>query len=274
MAPISVTNMGVTHQVNAHVTLNLLHKNLPPQKYFIIKFHKFFNALLGTEYLARCKGIINYENETLSLNDMTFKFKKYFINKPQTHLMEIKTSKNGDWVLPEPLEISNGTTIEPGVYRSEERKATVCINSLDPTTPLAPPTLKIKVNNFDIIEPIATFENKLDKDKIADLVRTNHLSPLEKNKIIDTIFNKQAVLLKQNEKVGGSPSFTHRILTTDDKPIYTKSYRYPQNFKHDVHKQIAEMLENGIIKNSKSPYSAPIWVVPKKRTHREYKRCA
>lgn len=53
-------------------------------------------------------------------------------------------------------------------------------------------------------------------------------------------------------------------MTKDDQPVYTKSYRYPHAFKNDVEQQIKELLDNGIIRHSTSPYSSPIWVVPKK----------
>lgn len=56
----------------------------------------------------------------------------------------------------------------------------------------------------------------------------------------------------------------HKIITTDDQPVYTKSYRYPHAFKNYVEEQIRELLDNGIIRHSTSPYSSPIWVVPKK----------
>ncbi len=34
--------------------------------------------------------------------------------------------------------------------------------------------------------------------------------------------------------------------------------------KHEVKKQIAEMLDQGIIQHSISPWSSPVWVVPRK----------
>ncbi|KAH8284412.1 hypothetical protein KR018_002845, partial [Drosophila ironensis] len=61
-----------------------------------------------------------------------------------------------------------------------------------------------------------------------------------------------------------SNSVKHSIPTTDNVPIFTKSYRYPFIHKEEVQKQIKKMLQQNIIKNSHSPWSAPVWVVPKK----------
>ena len=51
--------------------------------------------------------------------------------------------------------------------------------------------------------------------------------------------------------------------TKDDEPTYSKTYRFLNHFKKDVEEQILEMLEDGVIIPSNSPYSSPIWVVPK-----------
>ena len=56
----------------------------------------------------------------------------------------------------------------------------------------------------------------------------------------------------------------HRIDTGLSGPIYTKTYRYPVIHTGEVEKQMEEMMQQGIIRHSSSPYKAPIWVVPKK----------
>ena len=57
----------------------------------------------------------------------------------------------------------------------------------------------------------------------------------------------------------------HSINTKDDIPVYQKSYKYPYVYKEEVKRQISRLLDQGIIQHSSSPWSAPIWVVPKKR---------
>ena len=95
---------------------------------------------------------------------------------------------------------------------------------------------------------------------LENIIRTTHLSKLEKESLLQTILENQSVLLKPNEKLTATSAIKHRIVTTDDQPVYTKSYRYPHAFKNDVEQQIRELLENGIIKPSTSPYSSPIYL--------------
>lgn len=122
------------------------------------------------------------------------------------------------------------------------------------------------VNNFEAISPIpVSTENTLNQDTIKDLIRTQHLSKLERDELISCILKHQQVLLKNNEKLTSTVGIKHKINTNDNEPVYTRSYKYPHHFKKDVETQLKEMLENGIIRHSTSPYSSPIWVIPKKQ---------
>jgi len=68
--------------------------------------------------------------------------------------------------------------------------------------------------------------------------------------------------LSPGEAVDTSVRAETRTSTSD--PIYTKSYPYPTNMREEVDRQIEELLRDGIIKPSKSPYNSTVWVVPKK----------
>ncbi|XP_058816748.1 uncharacterized protein LOC131680031 [Topomyia yanbarensis] len=52
--------------------------------------------------------------------------------------------------------------------------------------------------------------------------------------------------------------------TTDDIPVHQKVYPYPAAYADEVKKQISKLLEDGIIRPSRSAWTAPVWVVPKK----------
>ncbi|OIC32488.1 hypothetical protein A7M48_19060 [Acinetobacter baumannii] len=56
------------------------------------------------------------------------------------------------------------------------------------------------------------------------------------------------------------------IRTTSEEPIYAKLYPYPMGAADFVNNEIQNLLKNGIIQKSVSPYNNPIWVVDKKGT--------
>lgn len=95
-------------------------------------------------------------------------------------------------------------------------------------------------------------------------VRDGHLSP-DTKKILHTVISKFTMLFGpvNNFETIDTEVFAE-IKTTSEEPIYTKSYPYPYNMRQEVDKQIAQLLADGIIRPSKSPYNSPIWVVEKK----------
>ncbi|KAH8278129.1 hypothetical protein KR026_002835, partial [Drosophila bipectinata] len=56
------------------------------------------------------------------------------------------------------------------------------------------------------------------------------------------------------------------IRTEDNEPVYSKMYPFPMGAADFVNNEIKDLLKNGIIRPSRSPYNNPIWVVGKKGT--------
>ena len=72
------------------------------------------------------------------------------------------------------------------------------------------------------------------------------------------------LFLKKGDTLSHTSILKHKINTTDEVPTYTRQYRYPQVYKQEINKQIKELLEKDIIKQSFSPWSSLVWIVPKK----------
>ena len=58
--------------------------------------------------------------------------------------------------------------------------------------------------------------------------------------------------------------FEHRIrLLPGTTPIVVRPYRYPQLLKDEIERQCEDMLQQGIIRASSSPFAAPVLLVKK-----------
>jgi len=89
-------------------------------------------------------------------------------------------------------------------------------------------------------------------------VRTEHMSDSQK-KTKDTLTNTFRNLFADPEqKLTYATNVVGEIRTSSDTPVYTKHYPYPIALKQEVEKQIAEMLDDGIIRPSRSPYNEPV----------------
>ena len=118
--------------------------------------------------------------------------------------------------------------------------------------------LNFNSNSFKTTDP---YDRKI---QIQNALRLEHLNEEEKDLIIEVCLKFADIFYLEGDMLTFTNEIKHEINTGESKPIYTKSYRYPQIHKQEVKKQISEMLDQGIIQNSISPWSSPVWVVPKK----------
>ncbi|CAG9109133.1 unnamed protein product [Plutella xylostella] len=100
--------------------------------------------------------------------------------------------------------------------------------------------------------------------KVLDQLRTDHLNDEESNLLLDVCAQYSDIFHLPEDKLTCTSAIEHSIETTTSNPIHTKTYRFPECHKREVENQINKMLEQEIISPSVSPWSAPIWVVPKK----------
>ncbi|XP_042035404.1 uncharacterized protein LOC121781782 [Salvia splendens] len=81
-----------------------------------------------------------------------------------------------------------------------------------------------------------------------------------------------AAVLERFRQVFGVPEglppvrqFDHRVhLLPGAKPVNVRPYRYPYFQKNEIERQVKEMLEQGIIQRSNSPFSSPVLLIRKK----------
>lgn len=95
-------------------------------------------------------------------------------------------------------------------------------------------------------------------------IRTTHLNETEKESLIKTLIPFEEVFHDPQRKLTCTTEIECNIRTSDDIPIYQKSYLYPISYKDEVEKQIQKLLDDGIIRPSRSPWNSPVWIVPKK----------
>lgn len=122
-----------------------------------------------------------------------------------------------------------------------------------------------KIEDAQFIHNVQKCEMNENRTKeIRQVLRLDHLNAEEEEKITNLCLNYPEIFYLEGDKLSFTNQIKHEIKTTDSEPIFTKSYRYPQAHKQEVKSQIDKMLNQGIIQPSFSPWSSPVWVVPKK----------
>lgn len=104
----------------------------------------------------------------------------------------------------------------------------------------------------------------LEVSEVQNL-QLDHLNDKERNMIEKLIKKYNKLLFKEGDILTNTNTVVHEIKTTTEEQVNSKLYRYPPKHEAEVRKQMEEMERQGIIRKSKSRYSSPIIVVPKKK---------
>ena len=85
---------------------------------------------------------------------------------------------------------------------------------------------------------------------------------------VQQLIDSNIKLFQEPTSLPPSREFDHQIpLIPGVWPVNIKPYRYSPTQKDEIERQIKEMLSNGIIRPSQSPFASPVILVKKKRRH-------
>lgn len=169
----------------------------------------------------------------------------------------------------------------PGIYLGEvlatQRDGVVQIFAINSTTEHVNITVPpVQLEDFEARPPLARSarlgspgvdegQSAVDRLlKLSALLQLDEMNEEEKTSIIGSIIHFPFQFSLPGDKLGSTDVLKHKIATTDEIPINTKQYRYPQVHKQEIQKQVDALIENNIIQPSDSPYNSPVWIVPKK----------
>ena len=136
------------------------------------------------------------------------------------------------------------------------------LNALHANIDFLNKTMTLHMNNEHLEIPL--YEYSPTNHSSNSVFRTSHLSKDEQIQLKSVLADTQEVFHEPSRKLTCSTNVECTINTTDDIPVHQKIYPYPAAYADEVKKQIDKLLEDGIIRPSRSAWTAPVWVVPKK----------
>uniref|UniRef100_A0AB38Z2N6 RNA-directed DNA polymerase n=1 Tax=Panta errantivirus TaxID=3078412 RepID=A0AB38Z2N6_9VIRU len=94
--------------------------------------------------------------------------------------------------------------------------------------------------------------------------RVDHLDHTKKQRLTNVLNRNKHVFHEPNLALTCTTNVECSINTTDNIPVHQKVYPYPAAYANDVNDHIKNLLETGIIRPSRSAWTSPVWIVPKK----------
>lgn len=132
--------------------------------------------------------------------------------------------------------------------------------------------MRLLVNNVEVLFCPRPVDVSYDEIRVLELQNIDfgnmelpsHLNDEEKLKLEGFLKKNRVTFYQEGQTLSATNAVKHSIVTTSDRPVYSRIYRYPKVHEAEIETQIREMLIQGIVRPSKSPYNSPLWIVPKK----------
>jgi hypothetical protein len=100
-------------------------------------------------------------------------------------------------------------------------------------------------------------------DRVLGLKFGSKMSAAEKSKMIALLVKYYSVFQWANDPPGRTHVVEHRIDTGDARPVTQKQYPIPSIAKNALLDQVKDMLSQGIIRESNSPWRSPVLLIKK-----------
>lgn len=282
---ITINGLGGKVQAIGYLYLSFfLNDETISQKFYV------FNSLpikgsgiLGRDFLSKFKAQLDFHKNILTLRNNISTFSLPLVNKHSVtfdiparseSIHFIHTNIDEDCVVSS-KKLRDGVFLASSIGSPQNglipfRILNVTENDLTLTE--IEPTIE-KLSKFNVCVFEKTQKNADRVKKLFSLMKLKHLND-EEQKTIENICAKYSdIFYLPGDQLTTTDIYTHTIsVKPNTNPVFSKQYRLPYSQKDEVKRQINKMLEEGIIEPSKSYWSSPILLVPKKSDTTEDKK--
>jgi O-acetyl-ADP-ribose deacetylase (regulator of RNase III) len=231
------------------------------------------DGIMGRPLLEQLKAVINCEKGTLT-SDVS----ENEINVPaRSHVVIPVSTKNvtGDNrdVLVHSQQLADGLYCGNVLNTVENGHILICIaNSQE--EPRQIPTPRLEDLSYQIysdtdiksIFSARRAENRQNRIKLLEKsLRLDHANIEERKSVENICYEYADIFHVEGDTISCTDAIQHEIKTPGvSQPIHQRPYRLPYSQQAEIDKQVNELLEDGVIAASDSPWNAPLLIVPKK----------
>jgi len=277
--PIAIKTITQSHKISKEAYLPTFKElgGIGKMRMLLFRFHQFFEGLIGIDLLQQLKAVIDIENGWFRTVDKRLQIQFATYRPSEVHRIEAGTKRvisipvqvpDGDFLLSK-TTVKEDMIISEGIYRAMAGESLVEVTNyaeIDQELFLEEPLKVVKFKTEQHFE-LNNIEGTGNEDTIVPFhkIRTEHLNSEELRELRRICKKYPKVFHKEKEKLSFTNAVKHQIRTGDDIPVYARPYRYAFKERQEVKKQIEKLLDQKIIRHSHSPWSAPVWLVPKKK---------
>ena len=219
--------------------------------------------ILGNDWLSKVKASLDWHDQTLTIH-----FKGRRERVAITYLNEDLVPPPQDDYEEEEEEYENTQWEDYQVYYSDLSTSETSEDDLE----YNPWIIKEEdesgeETNVNPAIYLAESEHSNKQNEDWNLNKDLHCGPLDEkqqNLFQDLLNNHAGVCAENQMDIGMTNIIQHEIDTGNHVPVAKAAYRTNSTKKNFIEKEINDMLEKGIIRESKSPWAFPVVIVEKK----------
>lgn len=250
--------------------------------------HKFYvletlrcacSGIIGQDFLMKYDCVIDYEFKTLSLtgkeiNNVTIPLQlppneqdsKIIIPSRCEKIFWVDTTESKECAVLA-KELCKGVFLASSIANPRKGKIPVqIINTRDSDVCIynfRPETQDLKGYDECVFEKDEKKPERIRK--LLSQLNFEHLNAEERESLENICAKYCDVFYLDGDKLSVSNICKAEIkLKSDATPVYVKPYRFPHFQKKELEKQVRKMLDENIIEETRSNWSSPILLVPKK----------
>lgn len=274
--PCSIKALNTKTTINEKVITTLFKEfgeDSPCVTFYLCHFHEYFDGIIGHDILSKCGIQIDFADNVLRRGDNEIQISHKPLTCEYEYIIKAKSMNK----LKFPVDVEFGsitleeqsfcdTVLVGGLYEAISWEAEIVVENKSINDVKIKVSQPMKVNAVEILE-MFNIEDNIDnvtKGDILNKIRSEHLNNEEKAELEKLVLEFANIFHTEDRNLTFTNGIKHEIKTTDELPVYTKTYRYPYIHKEEVQRQVQDMLDQNIIRPSYSPWSSPVWIVPKK----------
>ncbi len=262
-------------QGSANITLKFNNADIVHKFLLMDAFENGIHGVIGADFFYKFQAFIDYEkfifsffvNDTQISLPIECKYDFYTTIPARCEVIKYCWVDENEECLVLPDELCEGVFVAAIMTKPISNMIPVRIlNTRSEDVKLK--NFKPKTSNLNNFETCEFSDNAISVDrldKIFKLINTNHLNQ-EENYSLQRVCAKYADVFHLEEDPLTVTNIYEQAITLQKSatPAYIKPYRLPHAQKAEVHKQVQKMLQDGIIEEARSEWSAPLLIVPKK----------
>lgn len=278
---LCINGIGGKVQSEGYVYLKLnVDEYIFYQKFYVFeKLPCQTNGILGQDFLKKYKATLDFELNIIKLHatvgkSVTLKLeysnqnKNYFLTVPARSetIHYFKTNMKDDCVISS-QELCSGVYVANTIVKQQNGKIPVKImNTREEDVNLNYFNIHTsKLSEYYICQFNRPIINSERVKSLFSLIKLEHLTDEEQKSIENICAKFPDIFHLPGDRLTTTSLYQQTIeLKPQTTPVYVKPYRMPHSQKSEINKQIESMLEDGIIEESRSAWSSPLLLVPKK----------